>query len=177
MDSDLRVYRTSPWRRAVPRCVLGTFAALGLVLAVGADEGDRSAGIAVVALMAACFAAFEWLLRRTYVALTADAVELHQIGMQLRAAWPDVVALSVRRGREGFIVRAPLEDAAAGRYAALRGIGAFGVPLYDEQQRALLAERRFIPIEAFAWHVRHGTLVQEVARLAPHVRIVDEPPR
>jgi hypothetical protein len=82
--------------------------------------------------------------------------------------------LSLRRGREGFIVRTPLEGAGAARFAALRGLGAFGAPLYDEEQRGLLGERRFIPIEAFAWHARHGTLAREVARLAPHVRIGDE---
>jgi len=152
--------------------VLAPFLVLGLALLLaGGDESSRTAGVAVVALMVTCLAAWEWLLTRTYVALTTAGVELHQLGMQMRAAWPDVAALSLRRGREGFIVRAPLEGAGAARFAALRHIGTFSARLYDDEQRALLRDRRFIPIEAFAWHVRHGTLAQDVARLAPHVRV------
>lgn len=71
-------------------------------------------------------------------------------------------------------MRAPLEGAGPERLAALRHVGAFGAPLYDDEQNALLREQRFIPIEAFAWHLRRGTLAQDVARLAPHVRIGDE---
>lgn len=149
---------------------------LGLALLfAGEDEPTRTAGVAVVAIMLAGLAAWEWLVARTYVALTPAGVELHQLGMQMRAAWPDVAELSVRRGREGFVVREPLEGAGAARFAALRNVGAFGAPLYDDEQRALLQERRFIPIEAFAWHLRYGTLAQQVARLAPHVRVADEP--
>ena len=175
MDSDRRIYHISPWRRAVLWSLLGPFAALGLALWVGGDDAaTRTAGAVVLAIMTAFLAAWHWLLARTYVALTTVGVELHQLGMNMRAAWPDIAALSLRRGREGFIVRTPLEGAGAARIAALRGFGAFGAPLYDEEQRELLGERRFIPIEAFAWHARHGTLVREVARLAPHVSIGDE---
>jgi hypothetical protein len=126
--------------------------------------------------MASMLAAWEWLMTRTYVALGTTGVELRQLGIDLRAAWPDVAALSLRRGREGFVLNVPLEGAGAARLAALRNIGTYGAPLYDEQQRALLAERRFIPIEAFAWHARRGTLAQEVLRLAPHVRVGDDSP-
>jgi hypothetical protein len=172
VDSTTRVFRLSPWRRAVLWCVLGPFVALGHALLVArGDESGREAGVAVVVIKAACLAAWEWLLTRTYVALTAAGVELHQLGMQMRAAWPDVAALSLRRGREGFVLHTPLEGAGPARFAALRNIGALGAALYDDEQRALLRERRFIPIEAFAWHARHGTLAQEVARLAPHVRV------
>ncbi len=176
MDSNTRVYRISPRRRAVLWCVLVPFLLLGLALLLGGeDEASRTAGVGIVALMAAGLAAWEWLLTRTYLAFTAAGVELHQLGMQLRAAWPDVVALSLRRGREGFIMRAPLAGGGAARFAALRHVGTASTRLYDDEQRSLLRERRFIPIEAFAWHVRHGTLTQEVARFAPHVRLADEP--
>jgi hypothetical protein len=33
-----------------------------------------------------------------------------------------------------------------------------------------MAERRWIPIEAFAWHLRHGRLREDLARLAPAVQ-------
>jgi hypothetical protein len=114
-------------------------------------------------------------LTRTFVALTADGVELRQLGMQLRAPWADVSLLSLRRGREGFILERPLEGRGARRLAGLKDIGLLGAPLYDDEQRQQLREQLFIPIEAFAWHVKHGTLAEEVARRAPHVRIGGEP--
>jgi hypothetical protein len=166
------VYRISPWRRAVLWCVLGPFAAAGLGLwAIGADAQTRTAGAVVVAVMAACLAAWHWLSARTALVLTPAGVQLRQLGMNLDAAWSDIGALSLVRGREGFVLDAPIVGAGAARLAALRGIGAYGVPLYDGEQRALMLERRFIPIEAFAWHAYHGTLADDVARLAPHVRI------
>jgi hypothetical protein len=176
VEPDSRIYRISPWRRAVLWCVLGPFLALGVALVfAGGNAATRTAGIVLVAIMALGLAGWEWLVNRTYVEVTAEGVELHQLGLHLRAAWSDVAALSLRRGREGFIVRAPLSGAGPERLAALRHIGAFGAPLYDDEQNALLRAQRFIPIDAFGWHLRHGTLVQEVARLAPHVRIGGEP--
>lgn len=174
MTPNRRIYRVGPWRRAVLWCLLGPFVALGVALSASADTSTRTAGIVVIAVMAAALAGWEWLMTRTYVALNAEGVELHQVGAHLRAAWPNVVELSLRRGLEGFTVRAPLSGAGAARLAALRNVGAFGAPLYDDAQSALLGERRFIPLDAFAWHLRRGTLAADVARLAPHVRIGDE---
>ncbi len=143
MTPNRRIYRVGPWRRAVLWCLLGPFVALGVALSAGADTSTRTAGVVVIAVMAAALAGWEWLLTRTYVALTAEGVELHQVGLQLRAAWPEVVALTLRSGREGFVVR----------------------------------EQRFIPLDAFAWHLRRGVLADDVSRFAPHVRIGDDQPR
>lgn len=177
MQPDRSIYRVSPWRRAVFWCVFAPFLALGLALWIGGDdESTRTAGVTVTLIIGAFLVAWEWLLSRTYVALTVHGVELHQLGMQLRAPWSDVVALSLRRGREGFIVERPLEGRGAARLAALTSIGIGGAPLYDDEQRQRLREQRFIPIEAFAWRVQHGTLAREIARLAPHVQIGGEPP-
>ena len=49
---------------------------------------------------------------------------------------------------------------------------AFGEALYDAEQQTLFAELRFIPIEAFAWHLRHGELRADIARFAPHLQEV-----
>lgn len=175
MDPNRSIYRVSPWRRAIFWCAFAPFLALGLGLWIGGGDGPaRTAGIVVVATIGTLLVAWEWLLTRTYVALTPDGVELHQLGMQLRAQWADVSALSLRRGREGFLVERPLEGRGAARLAALTNVGVGGAPFYDDEQRQHLHEHRLIPIEAFAWHVQHGTLAREVARLAPHVRIGGE---
>jgi hypothetical protein len=41
--------------------------------------------------------------------------------------------------------------------------------MYDAEQQHLLAERRFIPIEAFAWHLHQGRLREDIVRDAPHL--------
>jgi hypothetical protein len=157
--------------------VLGPIVVFGLALFVaGEDAATREAGIIVVAILGALLAAWEWLVTRTRLVLTAQGLELHQLGMRLDAAWADVETLELRRGREGFVVRTPLEGAGAARLATLSSLGALGTPLYDDRQRALVGERRFVPIEAFARHAHRGTLLNEVTRLAPHVRIYEPPP-
>jgi hypothetical protein len=54
------------------------------------------------------------------------------------------------------------------RRLATASTGPFsGVTLYDAHQRALLAEHRFIPIEAFAYFLEQGDLREAIARHAP----------
>jgi hypothetical protein len=42
--------------------------------------------------------------------------------------------------------------------------------IYTPSQQAALDQHRLIPIEAFAWHLRHGQLQAELERYAPHLR-------
>lgn len=46
-----------------------------------------------------------------------------------------------------------------------------GLRLYNVDQVRLLAERRFIPIEAFAYWLKHGPLRDDLARHAPSVAV------
>jgi hypothetical protein len=41
--------------------------------------------------------------------------------------------------------------------------------LYDGEQQDLLAQRRFIPIDAFGWHLHRGRMRDDLVRLAPHL--------
>jgi hypothetical protein len=176
-QSDVRIYRLSPWRRATLWFVLGPFFAVAFWLAIFAqDDSSRLAGAAVAGLMSVGLAAWEWLVRRTTLVFSATGVQLHQLGMRLAAPWSEIEALRLVRGREGFIVRQPVAGKGAQRLAALGGIGTYGAPLYDDQQRVLIAERRWIPIEPFAWHVRHGSLVADVAHFAPAMPVTDTYP-
>jgi len=49
----------------------------------------------------------------------------------------------------------------------VRGLGWYFMPIYNKEQQAVMAGRRWIPIEAFAWHLRRGRLREDLARLAP----------
>jgi hypothetical protein len=48
--------------------------------------------------------------------------------------------------------------------------------IYDETARKLLYEQRYIPIEAFGWHVRRGKMRSDLQRWAPQLPLADEPP-
>jgi hypothetical protein len=176
-QSDIRVYRLNPWRRASLWLVLGPCVAVAFVLSIFAqDDASRLAAVVVAGVLSVCLAAWEWLVRRTTLVLSATGVQLHQLGMDLAVPWCEIEELRLVRGREGLIVRRPLASKGAQRLAALGGIGAYGAPLYDDEQRTLIAERRWIPIEPFAWYARHGSLVADVALFAPAVPVSDAYP-
>jgi hypothetical protein len=91
------------------------------------------------------------------------------MGYKVETPWSNVASIRMETGREGLITTAPLEGPGAIRLAALRNINMGYTPMYDETARGLLAERRYIPLEGFAWHLRHGSFRDELGRLAPHL--------
>src|SRR5204863_301033 len=67
----------------------------------------------------------------------------------------------------GFILKEPMDSRGAQRFADNAGISFQGAPFYDVARRQLLAEQRFIPIEAFGYWLTHGDLRNVVAQYAP----------
>ena len=143
------------------------------VFVIGAALFPGKKGIALLAtagIIVLIILPFQWIVDRTRLEISPQGVCLRQTGYMLEKAWPEVTGMRLMRGSEGFITSTPLTGKGAQRLASLRGFGMIGAPLYDAEQQTLLAERRFIPIEAFAWHLRHGELRADIARFAPHLR-------
>ena len=162
-----RVFLVAGWRRWLMPVVFGTMAAGGLLLMLVDEPGTRGAGVVVAALMLLAAAFGEWLIRFTRLALSAEGIELRQLGYRLQTPWSNVAGFHGRYGRQGFVLHAPLTGKGPDKLAFASALRINGTPMYDDTQRSLLAQRRFIPIEAFAAHLRSGTLVEAVRRHAP----------
>lgn len=165
------IYHVGPWRRAIPWMVFGPL----LVLAAGlwgfADSvEDRAGGALVFAILALMVLGLHALISYARLELTAEGMRLRQIGMNLAAPWTDVAGLRLDPGREGFVTFHPIGGSGAANLAAVRDFGWYFNPIYNEEQQAVIAERRWIPIEAFAWHLRRGRLREDLTRLAPAVQ-------
>jgi hypothetical protein len=93
--------------------------------------------------------------------------------VNLSAPWSNIAGLRLERGREGIVTHHPLQGAGAVKLAALRGVGLDYTPMYNEEQRALMAQRRWIPIEAFAWYLKHGPLREDFVHFAPEAEALD----
>jgi hypothetical protein len=165
------IYHVGPWRRAVPWLVFGPM----LVLAAGvwgfADSVEnRSVGALVCAILTLLVLGLHVSISYARLELTAEGVRLRQFGMNLAAPWIDVAGLRLDRGHEGFVTLRPISGSGAANLAAVRSLGWYFIPIYNKEQQAVMADRRWIPIEAFAWHLRRGRLREDLARLAPAVQ-------
>jgi hypothetical protein len=164
------VYRTNPLRRFGHWLIFGPLMLLVAVLAVliRANITGTLAVISGCLLLPAL--AIQWLMSRARLDLSPTGVKLTSFGRNLETTWPNVVDMRLDRGREGLITRAPLEGKTAQQMAANCGLTVEDVPIYDDGQRALMAERRYIPINAFAWYLRHRDLGAAIVGLAPHLQ-------
>lgn len=165
----MRVYHVSPLRRWLLWILIGPMLALLVGLALASDAGERASLLATTALVFLIVLPFHFIVGRTRLALSDRGVSLKQTGYALSARWDEIEALDLTPRREGFITRGPISGPGAARLAGFRFAGTPGAPLYDEVQQGLLAERRLIPIEAFAWHLRRGRMRDDIARFAPHL--------
>jgi hypothetical protein len=146
-----------------------------LVLAAGlwvfADSVEnRSVGALVFAILTLVVLGLHASISYARLELTAEGVRLRQFGMNLAAPWVDVAGLRLERGHEGFVTLRPIRGSGAANLAAVRGLGWYFIPIYNKEQQAVMADRRWIPIEAFGWHLRRGRLREDLARLAPAVQ-------
>lgn len=164
-----RVFLIAGWRRWLMPAMFGTFAAGGLALALVDDPGARAAGGFVALLMLACVGFGEWLIRFTRLEVSADGIDLRQLGYRLRSPWPNVVGWYGRPGRQGFVLAEPLTGKGPDRLAFASGTLINGSPLYDTVQGDLLSQRRFVPVDAFDAHAARGTLAAAVRPHAPRL--------
>lgn len=164
-----RIYLVSALRRSLLWWILGPFLLLSLGLFVFGPDENRRAGLVLCLVFAPFLIWWHWYIGRVRLELSAQGVTHRQGRHVLHAEWRDVESVRLDRGREGFVTRVPMEGPAAERLAAFRGLWVSGVPFYDGSQQLLLGERRFIPIDPFACHLRSGRLLSDLDELAPEL--------
>lgn len=159
------VYPVSPWRS---RIMYGLCAVIILPLFLGGLATGESALLGSAALVAAIMIPISlWAIRMARLTLTPEGIELRQAGATLRTPWHNVDAISLTRGAEGFILKTPMEGRGAERFATTSQVAIRGAHMYDPARRHLLAEQRFIPIEAFAYWIHQGSLRDVLRTYAP----------
>ena len=161
-----RVYSLSPRRKAL---LAGLWVALCVPLAIwGALIRDSALLITaalVAVVLAPIFVVSGWYYPK--LILTEEGIERRNIGYRLRASWENIETARWKRGIEGLILRRPMADKGAFRFAATATARFDGVHMYDPEVIKLIRERRFIPLEAFAYWGCHGDLHQEIERRVP----------
>ncbi|MCC7043344.1 MAG: PH domain-containing protein [Acidobacteria bacterium] len=160
-----RTYGISPVRRNV---LIGVWLILTLPLAIAGvwlpDPGLLASALLISVILVPIFAL---AVRAARLHVSDDGIELRQLGMRVAAPWDNIAGVRTVRGREGIVLHRPLEGKGAARMAASAAIRFRGASIYDATQQQLIAEHRFIPIEAFAHWLEHGDLRQALqARLS-----------
>ena len=166
-----RVYHISPGRRIFGAFCYGPCIAGGLALAIFLPPADRAFGCGLGGFMALVGVGLYWLIDRTRLEISSAGVRLRQLGFTIETPWTNVEQIRIVRGQEAFVTAAPVEGKGAARLAAMGGS-----PIYDSTALALIAQRRLIPIEAFAWHLRREPFAGDLKRFAPHLEMAHEPP-
>ena len=166
------VYHISPLRFWLPT---GFFIVLGGLLLVCAafsseDPNSQRACFITGLFLFGCACLLYALMRYTRLELSGRGVKLYQFGYTLETEWDNVAALYDVAGAQGLVLHRPMQCGGAAVLRAFRNTGApASLRLYNDEQVRLLAERRFIPIEAFAYWLKHGRLRDDLVRNAPAV--------
>ena len=138
------------------------------------DNSKTTAFIAGIALLA--FAAVMYLiLRRTRLVLSADGVTLYQFGYTLETDWDNVAALNDYSGEEGLILHRSMDCPGAVKLSDNRNAQIRGANLFSDEQIQLIAERRFIPLNAFSYWLRKGKLRDDLVQRAPELNKIESP--
>lgn len=158
-------YRLRGWRRWLMWWMFGPMLLGGLLLATAGDAGAGAAGAVLMLLAGSVLAGWEWLWRRTTLELSPTGLRLRQLGYTLETAWSNIAGFHADPGHEGFVLAQPLDTAGARRLASFGYLAG----QYTDDQAGWIARQRFIPIEAFGWHLRRGALADDVSARAPQL--------
>jgi hypothetical protein len=120
---------------------------------------------------------WHWFVRKSRLEISPQGVCLREVGSELKIAWSEIIGLRMERGHEGFITAQRME----GRGTERLGASAGPMQMHDARDMQLLGERRFIPIKAYAFHLRRGDLRDVILGYAPHLKgaldAIPAPPR
>lgn len=161
----LRTYGISPRRRNL---MIGLWLILTLPLAIpGVWLPEPALLVSALLITAIMLPIFLLSIRAARLILSDDGIELRQLGLRVATSWDNVAGVRMVRGREGIVLHRPLEGKGAERMAASAGIRFRGASFYDSEQQQLIAEHRFMPIEAFAHWLEHGDLREALRAHVP----------
>jgi hypothetical protein len=124
---------------------------------------SRNAGIYGGVFFLALGVGMYLLLRYTRLVLSAEGINLYQFGYKLETTWSNVANLYDMPGAQGLVLHSPMDCRGAEVFGAARKVGG----LFNEEQMQFIAERRFIPIEPFAYWLKKGKLRDDLIRHAP----------
>ena len=167
--SRVRTYHVSALRRWLIWFVMGPILAFLLILGISGDAGDRRAFFVTAGLVFLIALPFHFIVGRAQLRLSETGIVLRQTGYELSANWDEIEQLDLTANREGFVTRESMAGKGAARLARFRFAGVGATALYDADRQTLLAQRRLIPIEAFARHLRQGEMREDIERFAPHL--------
>ena len=133
-----------------------------------AEPEERNALALTATFILACACLLYLVLRFSRLELSETGIKLYQIGYTLETAWDNVAALYDVGGAEGLVLHRPMRCRGASVLRGFRNtsIGG-GLRFYNVEQVELLADRRFIPIEAFAHWLKRGRLRHDLVCRAP----------
>ncbi|MEQ1776769.1 MAG: hypothetical protein ABL891_23530 [Burkholderiales bacterium] len=164
LNSAEKIYGPSPRARNI---MVGIWLLCAVPLTLlGLIEHDSAMLVAVVILSAIMLPIFWFSLRTAKLILTADGIELRQVGANVSAPWSNVAAIRTQRGAEGLVLHQPMSGKGAERLAAVSGVSVGGAPMYDDERRQLLDEQRFIPLDGFAYWLHKGDLHETILQRA-----------
>ena len=162
------VYRMSPVRRAI---LDGVALALLAVPAAIFIANPRVSGGAVLIFLCLSPTIAILLFSAWYPRLTLSAEGIRARGAigysSILVPWHNVERVWLRANKEGLILRAPLQNRAANRWKNWTGISYMGARLFDDEQQRYINEQRYLPLQIFAYWLRHGDLSAELANRAP----------
>lgn len=174
--SDVRVYHISIWRYLVMWWFLGPFLLMGLTIAVFSEPNTRGAGIILMLMMLPFLLGWHWLARRMKLTVSRQGLRTSEVGGAIEVPWTGIVGFRGTRGHEGFVTAEPL----TGKGAENLVNNASDFAGFDAEDQRLVAERRFLPMRAFAFHLRRGDLRRLIVEYAPHLqeplKALDAPP-
>ncbi len=169
---DSRTYRISPLRFSL--IGLPAVFVVGLLGVLGIATSDAALLIAAL-LVAMIFAPLIFIVWRTRLILSSEGVDLRQLGYRLTTSWSNVAAVDGTPGRQGFVLRYPLESRGAYRLAGMVDVqvvsGGVAMATYQGGRPDLVVQRRFIPFEAFGYWLSRGDLESTIRGFAPDVEM------
>ena len=165
------VYYISPlrlWLAVGPLLVIAVLMLVGAAFVSG-DPAEQGGLILGGGMLLLCSLFVVVLVRYSRLTLSEDGIRLRQIGYTLATDWQNVSRLYDLPGAQGLVLHRPMTSRGASVLRAFRntrfGIGR--LRFYNQEQAQLLAERRFIPIEAFEYWLKHGRLREDLLRHVP----------